>query len=222
VNFLLHHHLAWRDLQSAAAALGAMLPDVWRMADRRARLRQAPPTVETGALRAVLAGIDHHVAIDARFHRAPVFTDGEQAVREALRKASDAPKLGLFAHVAWELCLDGALVRRAGLPPLLRALSGSLTSVRPDAHHRAARSRAPTVSDPERFDARVDRILDAIALGPWISGYATGEGIAERIDGVRARFGILGLTVADRRAVAAALEALAPRADDALGAILTW
>src|SRR3954468_14876389 len=37
VNFLLHHHLAARDLGSPEAAVGAMLPDLWRMADRRVR-----------------------------------------------------------------------------------------------------------------------------------------------------------------------------------------
>jgi hypothetical protein len=222
LNFLLHHHLAERDLRSGAAALGAMLPDVWRMADRKARLRAAGRSVETDAVREVLEGIDHHVATDARFHGASAFTDGEKVVREALRRASDAPKLGLFAHIAWELCLDGALVRRAGLDQLLDSLRRSLASVRPDAHHRAARSRAPAVPDRERFDTRVDRILEAIALGPWVAGYATGEGIVDRLNGVRARLGFAALPALDRRAVIDSLEELARRADDALAEILAW
>src|SRR5262245_14457660 len=41
VNFVLHHHLAARDLGSPAAGAGAMLPDLWRMADRRVRAAAA-------------------------------------------------------------------------------------------------------------------------------------------------------------------------------------
>ena len=37
MNFLLHRHLAARALASSEAGHGAMLPDLWRMADRRVR-----------------------------------------------------------------------------------------------------------------------------------------------------------------------------------------
>jgi hypothetical protein len=68
----------------------------------------------------------------------------------------------------------------------------------------------------------VDRILDAIVLGPWVAGYATGEGIVERLDGLRGRLGFTPLPAADRAAIAPELDALSGRADDALGAILAW
>ncbi len=225
MNFLLHHHLARRDLGRSEAAAGAMLPDVWRMADRRARTQSVDPELSVGTVRAVTEGIAHHLEVDAWFHVAPVFTRGETAARMALRRAPGVAKLGLFAHVAWELCLDGALLRRVGLQRQLDALRASVQSMRPDAHHRAAALHADRRSgDPlavrQRFESRVDQILDAIARGPWIAAYSTGHGIAERLDGVRARLGFPAMAAAERVAVAEGLDALTDQADDALGEIL--
>jgi hypothetical protein len=223
MNFLLHHHLALRDLGRPEAAVGAMLPDVWRMADRRAHARRIDrERTADGLVRSVTDGVSHHVSVDRWFHEAPVFTTGELAAREALRRARDARKAGLFAHVAWELCLDGALLRRVGTASVMRALRASVAAVRPDAHHRAADllTGVQTV-DRARFDARVDRILDAIVLGPWVEGYATASGIVERLDGVRARLGFAAMTGPDRGAVAAALEDLERGADAGLDEILS-
>ncbi len=227
MNFLLHHHLAARDLGSAAGALGAMLPDVWRMADRRAHVRDGDTSMHPVSVRAVLDGVAHHLAVDARFHAASVFTIGEQATRDALRNASRAPKLSVFAHITWELCLDGALVRRVGLDTTLASLRQSVRAARPDAHHRAAMATVPSLreraaSEQERFEARVDQILDAIALGPWIAGYATGEGIVERLEGVRARLHLAPLPAVDRHGVARALDGLANPADEAVDEIASW
>lgn len=202
-----------------------MLPDVWRMADRRARTRSVDPERSVGTVRAVTEGIAHHLEMDAWFHVAPVFTCGEMRAREALGRAPGVAKLGLFAHVAWELCLDGALVRRVGLQRLLDALRGSVETVRPDAHHRAAALHAGRRSDDplavrRQFESRVDQILDAIARGPWIAGYATGYGIAERLDGVRARLGFPAMAGGERVAVAESLDTLAGHADEALGEIV--
>ncbi len=227
MNFLLHHHLAARDLRSNAAALGAMLPDVWRMADRRAHLRGAVDAHDGECVADVLRGVAHHVAEDARFHAAPVFTTGEQATRDALRAGSSAPKLALFAHIAWELCLDGALVRRLGLAPTLDAIRASLRATPPDARRRAARAATPFIrgragEEAIRFEARVDEILEAIARGPWVAGYATGNGIVERVEGVRTRLGLARLPPLDRDRVGRALEGLADRADAGLDDVLSW
>jgi hypothetical protein len=221
VNFLCHHHLASRDLGCPEAAAGAMLPDVWRMADRLARTRDRVAARPTGAVGSVADGIAHHVAVDEWFHGAAVFTSGEIAAREALRRARGVRKLGLFAHVAWELCLDGGLLRRMGAEAVLDAVRASVAAVRPDAHHRAAVLHTrPDAFDRARFEVRVDRILDAIALGPWVKGYATAPGIVERLEGVRARLGFEPMSVEDRETVAAALETLERAADDGLDAIL--
>jgi hypothetical protein len=223
MNFLLHHHVALRDLGRPEAAAGAMLPDVWRMADRRAHARHVDGERRAGALvRSVTDGVAHHVSADRWFHDTPVFTRGELAAREALRRARGARKAGLFAHVAWELCLDGALLRRVGTGQVLQAVRASVAAVRPDAHHRAADLLTGLKAlDRPRFDVRVDRILDAIALGPWVSGYATASGIVERLDGVRARLGLAAMTGPDRSAVAAALEDLERDADAGLDEILS-
>jgi hypothetical protein len=229
VNFLLHHHLAGRDLGDAAAAAGATLPDVWRMADRRARANAprtegaAPSaTSEAGTpLAAVTAGVAHHMAVDVWFHRSPSFERGETATREVLRRARSAPKMGLFAHVAWELCLDGALLRRAGTDTVLAALRASFAAVRPALHHRVADAWVKLPADDRpRFEARVDRILDALAAGPWVSGYATAAGVVERLEGVRARLGFVAMPAEDRAEAIAGLEALHGEADAALDGIL--
>ncbi|HEY3817526.1 MAG TPA: hypothetical protein VGL81_10160 [Polyangiaceae bacterium] len=225
MNFLLHHHLAFRDLGRHDAAAGAMLPDVWRMAGRRTRARAAPEHA-VGAVRPVDEGIAHHLEVDAWFHAAPVFTRGERAAREALRRARGVAKLGLFAHIAWELCLDGALLRRIGFEAVVEAVRVSVEAVRPDAHHRAAVLHAgpratETLAMRQRFEDRVDQILDAIARGPWIAGYATGHGIAERLEGVRMRLGFPEMADADRDAIAVGLDALRDEADGALAEILS-
>ena len=221
MNFLLHHHLAFLDFGRPEAAAGAILPDVWRMADRRARTRSLALGADGGGIGSVSDGVAHHLAVDTWFHRAAVFTGGETATREALRRARDAQKMGLFAHVAWELCLDGALLRRFGTESVLRDVRVSLAAVRPDAHRRAADLHTGLeASDRPTFELRVDRILDAIALGPWVAGYATAPGVVERLDGLRARFGFTALSSADRDALAGALEALGRDADAALDTIL--
>jgi len=222
VNFLLHHHLASRDLGCPEAGAGAMLPDVWRMADRRARTRSLVAARPPGVVGSVTDGIAHHVAVDAWFHGASLFTGGEIAAREVLRRARGARKLGLFAHVAWELCLDGALLRRIGTQPVLDAVRASVVAVRPDAHHRAAELHTrPEGFDRARFEVRVDQILDAIARGPWVEGYATASGIVDRLEGLRARFGFAAMPAADREAVAAGLETLERAADAGLDSILS-
>jgi hypothetical protein len=222
VNFLLHHHLAFVDLGRPEAAAGAMLPDVWRMADRRGRTRGLEAAQPEGVVGSVSDGVAHHLAVDAWFHGAEVFTRGETRTREALRRARDAPKMGLFAHVAWELCLDGALLRRAGIESVLRAVRTSLAAVRPDAHRCAAALHTPIEPGGRAaFESRVERILDAIAHGPWVAGYATPGGVVERLEGVRARLGFAPLSAPDRDAVATAIDALAPHADAGVDAILT-
>jgi hypothetical protein len=225
VNFLLHHHLASLDHPGRPeVGAGAMLPDVWRMADRRARPRRdrdeerpAGALPEAAAVPGVMLGIAHHLDVDSWFHRADVFTRGERAARVALRTAPRAPKMGLFAHVAWELCLDGALVRRTGIASVLEAVGTSVAAARPEAHRLAA-DRLVDLPPADRaiFDVRVDAILDAIVRGPWVAGYGTADGIVERLDGVRLRMGFVALDPADRDAVARAIEALEDDADAAL------
>jgi hypothetical protein len=233
VNFLLHHHLALRDLGAPDAAIGAMLPDLWRMADRRVRpaVGALPASDEGGALPRVLAGIAHHVAADRWFHHDAVFLDGEQLTAVRLRSvAADVPRIGLFAHVLWELCLDGAFLRCAGLAPVLQALRegfdatlGSATDRAAALHHfdRVERS----AEDRASFAARLVKLSTAVAEGPWIDGYQDGDGLAHRIEGVRSRLGLAPISAEGHALLAAAcadlLEAAAPVVDRILAAPAT-
>jgi hypothetical protein len=232
MNFLLHRHLAARDLGSAGAGAGAMLPDLWRMADRRVRPSRAvePPSSPERGLAEVLAGIDHHVALDRWFHAAPVFLDGERRLAEALPAAAPgAPRLGLFAHVLWEMCLDGALLRRTGLAPVLddvraglAAIDGAPGDAAASIHHFQRRAPSPAGAPPERaaFEARLRRICDELARGPWIAGYQNGAGLTLRVAGVRARFGLPPFTPEQHARLAALLDRLAAPADQALDDLL--
>jgi hypothetical protein len=230
MNFLLHHHLASRDLASPAAGAGAMLPDLWRIADKRVRAMHADFGASneeaTGALREVLDGIAHHVEVDRWFHADPVFVEGERAAIAMIRAAAiGAPRMPLFAHILWELCLDGALVAsrgdaivddvRAGFEAASREGAGDRAAT---LHHFARVER--TAEERALFDQRMRRIEEELARGPWIRGYANGAGIAERIDGVRARVGFARMDVQDRDRLALVADELLARADSALAAFL--
>lgn len=230
MNFLLHHHLARRDLGAPEAAIGAMLPDLWRMADRRVRPAASaiPEADASPALARLLAGIDHHVEADRWFHKDPVFLDGEHLAAVRLRSvAPEAPRIGLFAHVLWELCLDGALLLRVGLFPVLHALRegfdlalGAASDRAAALHHFDRVDRA--AEDRASFTARLARLGAAIADGPWIDGYQSGEGLAYRIQGVRARFGMDALAIEGHLHLAEAcgdlLDAAVPVVDQILDA----
>jgi acyl carrier protein phosphodiesterase len=213
MNFLLHFHLAARDLGRPGAAAGAMLPDLWRMADRRVRPSPVSSPHAGAPLRDVLDGIAHHLEADRRFHAAPVFREGERATADAFRAAAvRAPRITLFAHVAWELCLDGALLLGTGLDTMQAALSGGLAAMAEAGaaaeaatlHHFAPRARSE--ADRDAFDRRMARIAMELARGSWIAGYRTGAGIAARIEGVRAGLGLPAFDADDRARAASALD----------------
>jgi hypothetical protein len=225
LNFLLHRFLAARDLVSPIAGIGAMLPDLWRMADRRVRPIAGPvdhpPSIER-RLPLLLMGIEHHVDADRWFHSADEFVDGERLTFERLRGSGiDAPKLGLFAHIAWELSLDGALVRRDGLENTLHALrdgfeaaSGPPADAAASLHHfdRIARTGA----ERQAFDDTMRQLFSEIGRGPWIAGYQTGEGVARRIQGMRVRLGFPGFSESERHRLGEVLQDLTLHADAAL------
>lgn len=187
-----------------------MLPDLWRMADRRVR----PARVEVPADGPVLRGIAHHVDSDRWFHADPVFLDGERAARERLRRANAAtPRVGLFAHVLWEMCLDGALVRLRGFDLVMDEVRSALAHARSDEARRAVEAHhfgrvARTGEERMRFDARLSRIVDELARGPWIEGYQTGQGIAARLEGVRAGLRFAAMPESERTTLAGVAEEL--------------
>jgi hypothetical protein len=224
MNFLLHRFLAARDLESEIAGIGAMLPDLWRMVDRRVRpMSGSVGTAKAGAdLASVLSGIQHHLEVDRWFHSADAFIEGERLTAERLLTSGlSAPKLALFAHVAWELGLDGALVRREGLDNTLRTLregfdvvGGELAEAAVALHHFDRIDRPP--DERRAFDAALHGLLAEITRGRLIGAYQSGAGVARRIDGIRVRLGLPGFTEADRQRLGEVLETISPYADAAL------
>jgi hypothetical protein len=224
LNFLLHRHFALADLGAAAAGIGAMLPDLWRMADRRVR-PSASPAAASGVLGELLAGVDHHVEADRWFHRSAVFVDGERSTAERLRASGiAAPRISLFAHVIWEMCLDGALIEREGVLATTRDLRAAfaLTAGAPedraaDVHHFSRRERGP--DERAAFDHRMSRLREEVARGPWIDGYQDGEGLAVRVAGIRSRLGFPIFSADDHHRLADVLDGVARGARPALLAL---
>jgi hypothetical protein len=203
-----------------------MLPDLWRMADRSVRAARGEVASDLARVADVLAGVTHHERADRVFHSCSAFEDGERRLGEALL-AIDAPRLALFAHIAWEICLDGALVRRDGQPLLADIRAATLEAARRDddvsaldlaarAHH-AARKTQPL---PERFTPRMDRLLAEVAKGDWIAGYARGPFVADRIQGIRSGFDFPPLTRAQHAALGALFDETIGGAGEALDEVL--
>ncbi|MEO1085305.1 MAG: hypothetical protein AAFY88_13785 [Acidobacteriota bacterium] len=184
MNFFFHRHLAERDLGSAAAGLGAMLPDLWRMADRRMRAKAGVQLLTPVGL-----GVEHHLEMDAWFHHRPIFLDGQAATGKAFAQVQ-APRMRLFAHVAWEMCLDGALVRALGVDAALRDLRRSLGWGLDDLMEEAVRAHRPRIGDEPlaRLLTRLRELLDSLERGEWVAGYAEPAGLVRRLEGVRRRF----------------------------------
>jgi len=227
VNFLLHRHLAEKHTESRAAGAGAMLPDLWRMADRRVRPRDsvAVGAALEGRLAEVLVGIRHHVGIDRWFHGDRVFVEGERLVAARIREAGLAAKrMGLLAHVTWEMCLDGALLRKAGFAETRVALAEGFSAIEGELeraaslHHFDVLER--TGEERAAFEARMKRLRAEIERGPWIEGYQWGEGIAVRLSGVRARLGLPPLDASDQARLGQTLDDVAREADGILEEIL--
>lgn len=206
-----------------------MLPDLWRMADRRlrpqARLAGAPATdvAADPRLAALLWGIEHHVALDGLFHRGEILKEGEALATRLLREAEiGGEKVLLFGHVAWEICLDGALLRRFGLEATKAGLRAELAALGRDPLEEALRRHAPSLApaDLREADERILGMLHQLAWGGWIDGYLDGEGIASRLEGVRRRVRLPPLGEEDRRRCAGALDRLLIAAGERLDAAL--
>jgi hypothetical protein len=225
MNFLLHHHLATMELRSRTAGIGAMLPDLWRMANRRVRARALASTTRAEDVAGELErGVAHHLAVDHWFHQCAVFRQGEPETARAMRAACPAaPKLALFGHVSWELCLDGALLRAVGLDAVLAELRRALAEIDPRAAAELALShgaRRLDHADRRRFDERLRTLLERVAEGPWISGYRDGTGIAVRLEGLRRHFHLPRFTRSERACLGTALEQRLAAADTLLPELL--
>ncbi len=207
-----------------------MLPDLWRMADRRVRpaaahVRERLETSDDEIVRNVLVGIEHHLEADLWFHDAPVFTEGERRTAAALRSAgTTAKKLTLFAHPLWEMCLDGALVRKLGAETVRKALEEGFrlteraTRTAVEIHHLAHVDDGESYRD--ELHARMNWLTNELSKGPWIKGYSEASGLVRGLEGIRRRFALPPFSVAERDALAAAIDTLTEGADAGVNEIL--
>lgn len=225
MNFLLHRHLAAEEL-GVVAGVGAMLPDLWRMADRRLRARPGRGEGALGLEAELSAGVEHHLAEDASFHRDPLFVEGERQLATAFRDARlTARRMGLLAHVAWELCLDGALLQMYGLDSALGGLRRGLELLEAEngeplarlARRHATRDLATHPDSP--LHRRLEHLLDELLASDWIPGYQHPEGIADRLLGVRRRLGLEPLDPAQYQRL---VLTLAPALDRARQRLSPW
>src|SRR6266498_2858621 len=101
MNFFGHAAAAVQVDDDPAFVLGAMAPDLLPLCG-------AVPERETSPK--VTAGGAHHLAVDARFHASPAFTEAQVwASRELMRAGLPRGGARGAAHVGIELFLDGAL-----------------------------------------------------------------------------------------------------------------
>ena len=132
----------------------------------------------------------------------------------------DAPKLGLFAHIAWELCLDGSLVRREGFDETLQTLRDGFDAVGPPAHRAVALHHFDrierTTSERRAFEDALQGLIGELTRGRLIAAYQSGPGVARRIEGIRMRLGFPSFDESDRQKLGEVLDALGPHADAAL------
>ena len=229
MNFLLHRHLAARELGSTTAGAAAMLPDLWRMVDRRVRAQPLATLDGAHPHNDVEAGIEHHLQADHWFHGSEVFLRGEERTRQALRTAHlAAPKVLLWAHITWELCLDSALLRHAGpgrgaaLQPALAAdlaeIAGAPTMAAADRHHFSRIVRP--AEEREIFRTRLVELMTQLGAGAFFAHYEDAPGLTRVVDRMRQRLGLAPLGEDDRARLSGALVQLLGEAEDAYTALL--
>lgn len=222
MNFLLHHAWALRERDEQAFAAGSMLPDLWRMAERRARVGSRHFRLPEASTDAALAGVAHHLEVDAWFHADAWFVDGEAATLRAMQEAGvQSEKMLLFAHPLWELCLDGALVRRSGWASTARMLAATRAEVGGAlgielAERLGLAQLLPAGDDRARFAARMESLWDALEEGPWIGAYTSPAGLAECIARMRQRVRVSPLVAGDQARLERAIATLEPLADESV------
>ncbi|MCP5056435.1 MAG: hypothetical protein GY937_06865 [bacterium] len=181
MNFLGHAIVASRERTEPAFVLGSMLPDLVHMAGvRLATVHQID----------VAAGVALHHTTDAVFHAAPTFVS---LVVKATHWLADAgmrkgPARGV-AHIGTELLLDGAWVRRQGVPAAYEEALREAPRIEADCVFRG-RERPAKAAILSRTCARVADLGLA-------EGYREPSFVAERIVRILSRRPRLALEPAE-------------------------
>ena len=201
-----------------------MLPDFWRMAHRRVRPKPGadPPDDASPELTALLEGVQHHLRADDWFHKHPVFVEGEKRLAQRFRETEvQADKIGLFAHIGWELCLDGALLRQVGVEETLNKVRQGFDEARCElsatAEHHASEAGSGV---PNGFHDRLEDLLERVAWSDWVPGYTNGDGVARRLGGVRRRVRLAPFSSDDLARLGRVFDASLEEAGPAVEALL--
>lgn len=218
-------HMVCAEHLGRDAGLGAMLPDLLSLYDRRIRplrLIQPKHAVDSeldgsGSLR---DGVRFHFHVDSSFHRSDLFRDCADLIRHRLLAASDAPGLKRFAvaHVLTELFLDHLLIVQD--PLRLQLFYGSLE------RHRTAPLRSMLVAqdgvDWEGFSAFLKRLVEA----RFADAYLEPEGLLDRTDRILLKLRQRRLDLGERAAALDGLSVHAPLAqrqlDEFIEAMQRW
>jgi len=121
VNYLAHFHIATQLLTPTLPlpeyVVGAALPDLLPLAERRVRLRPAQVAsaeTDTRFEAALAAGVLAHLVTDAAFHKTAAFASAQAEVSRLLAEAAFVGmriRRFFVAHVLTEIALDAAMLR---------------------------------------------------------------------------------------------------------------
>lgn len=114
MNFLSHYYFH-RYTHNPELALGSVLPDFLKNADKGLRLRPERHElkfVNNPKYESLYAGWKHHVAIDSAFHNLPFFYEHTHNLRVRFAPIlSESPiRASFLSHIALELLLDHLLL----------------------------------------------------------------------------------------------------------------
>jgi len=200
-----------------------MLLDLWRLADRRSRPPKQRPALrgDGSVVDELTRGIAHHLEVDRWFHATKVFSDGQRETAKALSEAApEVPKLSLFAHVTWEMCLDGVWLLAEGLEPTVAALRRDIDEVGSKPLEQVAGLHALAAKwdggEIGAFHRRMGWLLEQLVAGRWLASYQHGAGLCERLATIRWRLGLPSMDEPQRAAIALVLEQRLGHASEAL------
>jgi hypothetical protein len=209
-------HMVCAEYLGPDGRLGAMIPDLLSLFDRKLRpmklLRSAVNGErEPGSLG---AGVRFHFYVDSAFHRSDLFRESADLIREGLLAASQTPGLKRFAvaHVLTELFLDHLLIleKSTRLIDFYSAL----------ARGRSEASRVYLLRLPGIDWSGFSAFLGHLEEIRFADGYADRRHLLDRMDRILLRLRQRRLEAAERKAALAALDRHAGRATDQLVAFI--
>ena len=198
LNFLAHALplLDPGDPLAAARVVGANVPDLLSVADRRVRLRSrhldaadAAGTLDSDpGLAAFAAGVRRHLRDDGWFHATRAFAEVTSSLGVALREAfgpGDGFRCGFLGHIGTEMLLDDVLAAR--LPGVLGRYYDTLDRADAAEVQGLVNSLHPVGT------GRLVKVIDGFRASRFLEDYATPAGVLYRMNQVCKRVGLVPL-----------------------------